>query len=140
MWFLTVPVTKTCKKNSLPNLSLMKKWGTKQTLCLCMQPKKYSECQCLGHNFSHKCKCTSMYTELQTVNSVLTLSGVITCTHFWAACTDTVPVLSPAFSRANWLGREFFAGFGNWYSYKTQAKIPFQVYIALSKCRSHQLH
>ena len=27
---------------------------------------------------------------------------------FWAACADTVPALSPAFSRANGLGREVF--------------------------------
>ena len=42
-----------------------------------------------------------------------------------AACTDTVPALSPAFSRANGLGREFFAGSGNWYSYKPQVKNSF---------------
>ena len=45
----------------------MKKLGTRLALCLCIQPRKYSEYQRLGH----KCKCASMCTELQTVNTVI---------------------------------------------------------------------
>ena len=51
LWFVTVPVTKICKKKTLrPTRSHVKKRGTKQVLCLCMQPRKHSECQRLGHN------------------------------------------------------------------------------------------
>ena len=60
---------------------------------------------------------------------------------FWAACTDTVPALSPAFSRANGFDRECFLQVlitGIVANHKQ--KISSQVFIALSECRSHQLH
>ena len=49
------------------------------------------------------------------------LSADVHCV-FWAVGTDTVPALYPAFSWGNELGREFYAGFGYWYSYEQQAK------------------
>ena len=60
---------------------------------------------------------------------------------FSAACTDTMSALSPTFSQANELGREFFLRVlvtGTATNHKQ--KIPSPPYIALSKCRSHQLH
>ena len=56
---------------------------------------------------------------------------------FWAACTDTVPALSPAFTRAN---REFLQVLVTGIVTNHKQKIPSQVLIAWSKCRSHQLH
>ena len=46
---------------------------------------------------------------------------------FWAANADTVPALSPAFSRANGLGREFFVGFGTGIVTNLKRKIPSQI-------------
>ena len=54
------------------------------------------------------------------------ISADIHCV-FWAASANTVPALSPAFSRANGLGREVFAGFGNWLVTNREQKIPSQV-------------
>ena len=43
--FVTTPVTRTCKKTLCPTRSPVKNRGTRQALCLCIQPRKHSECQ-----------------------------------------------------------------------------------------------
>ena len=55
------------------------------------------------------------------------------------AQTQCLPYPPLFHGRMSW-AESFFAGFGDWYSYKPQAKNPSQVFIALSKRRSHQLH
>ena len=45
---VTIPVTKTYKKPLCPTRSPVKKWGTRQALCLRMQPRKHSERQRLS--------------------------------------------------------------------------------------------
>ena len=111
-----------------------------------------------------------MYTELQTMNTVFALMRpdrskqcllyavpytnlrISICVTnydlsadihfaFWVACTDTVLALFPDFSGANRLGREVFlqvlvAGIVTNHKQKSSSS----VYIALSKCRQHQLH
>ena len=57
---------------------------------------------------------------------------------FWYACTDTVPALLPAFSRANGLGSVFFSqDLVSGVVTNHMQKSPSQAYIAWSKCRSH---
>ena len=46
--FVTIPVTKTYKKPLCPTRSPVKKRGTRQALCLRMQPRKHSERQRLS--------------------------------------------------------------------------------------------
>ena len=46
--FATIPVTKTYKKPLCPTRSPVKKRGTRQALCLRMQPRKHSERQRLS--------------------------------------------------------------------------------------------
>ena len=46
--FVTIPVTKICKKPLCLTRSPVKKRGTRQALCLRMQPRKHSECQRLS--------------------------------------------------------------------------------------------
>ena len=51
----------------------------------------------------------SRLNSFQTVKTLFCIAFFLYCfCVFWAACADTVPALSPAFSRANGLGREVF--------------------------------
>ena len=97
-----------------------------------MRPDRSKKCSLFAvlHTYLRICICATN----------CDLSVDIHCV-FWASCADPVPVLSPAFSQANDLGRNFFlqvlvAGIVT----NHKQKNPFQVFIALSKCRPHQLH